>query len=187
MDELAEQITVPWMFDHLDPLAIKVFNGKRVIFLVPSDPMPMKQLAGVKVLIEKCQTWQEQQRFVSDVVLAQPGNDLVVITNSAVVLSDAFACQIYTWRHDEHGGVRYRYVGSLSTFGASPDRIALHVFRLNETIGNLCDRKLDEWLNTEWTIDRIGELREICDGIGGGWPRAKLQESLDKLEATVVP
>lgn len=138
MDELAEAITVDSMFESLSPLAIRTYNGKRVVFIVPSVPLQLDAV-NASVIMEGCQTYEEQQRFVSDVILNHPAKDIIVVTRSPVVLSDAFSCQIYTWRdRPDAGGVRFRYVGSLATFGASPDRIALHVFGLNETIGGLC-------------------------------------------------
>lgn len=174
------RITIDFMFEKLSPVAIRTYNGKKVVFIVPSERLRINNFDGV-IIRENAKSYEEQRRFVTDVVLTNPAEKIIVITRSPVVLSDAFACQIYTWRKAENG-TRFRYVGSISTFGASPDRIALHVLRVEENIGVLANKTMDEWLNTEWTVDRIKELDEITAGIGGGWPRAKLQETLDLLE-----
>lgn len=177
------RITIDKMFGWITPLAIKTYNGKQVIFIVPSEPVRVQDFQGITVIEENAKTYEEKRRFVSDVVLKHPADKIIVLTQSEVVLSDAFREQIYTWRKAENG-LRYRYIGGLSTFGASPSRIALHVFNVPESIGSLSDATMDKWLETQWTADRAEELEAITDGISGGWPRAKLQEIYEQLTAT---
>lgn len=185
------RITIPKMFEFLSPTA-KVTYNKDVIFIVPQEKGLKRHLnkflkdnpdAVVIDQTKKPYTYAEQRNFVADVVCQNPSNKIIVLTHSAIVLSDAFACQIYIWRHDEDlNEKRFKYIGGIATFGASPERIALHAFRVPESIGSLSDRQMHEWLGKDWNQGNIGELRDICHGIGGGWPRAKLQEILNKLE-----
>lgn len=177
------RITTDFMFEHLTQLAIETYNGKKVVFIVASADIPMGTITtyDATVIIERCKTYQEQQQFVTDIVLTHSAEKIIVFTQSPVVLSDAFACQIYTWRDDPHTGIRFRYVGCMSTFGAEPGRIAINVLRLDESIGSLSKRKMEEWLYTKWTQEQAEELLGVVNDIGGGWPRAKLRETLEKL------
>lgn len=168
------------MFSRLTPVAIRTFNGKRVVFIVPGELSLPGKFDGV-VIPEKSESYQEQCRFVSDVVLQHRAEKIIVVTSSPVVLSDAFACQIYVWRRGDDGNVLCP-VNTLATFGASPERIAAHVFQLDASVGALAGSKMAEWLCTDWTVDRIGELEEITAGVGGGWARAKLREMLEELK-----
>lgn len=174
------KITIKQMFDGLTPTAIQVYGGKKVLFIVPSETLDIND-DSIEVIEDDSITYEDQRNFVSDHVITSSSDKIIVLTQSPVVLSDAFACQIYTYRNGDNG-IRFRYVGSLATFGASPCRIALHVFNVAESIGSLSDQILDQWLNTDWTIERLPELKEICNEIGGGWPRARLDEICDQLE-----
>lgn len=183
------RITIPWMIEHLTSTCKKVYE-KEVLFIVPQEPKGLKRHLNKflkdnpdAVIIDqtdKCYTYQEQRDFVSKVVLTNPATKIIVLTYSAVTLSDAFTCQIYIWREN-----RFKYLGTLSTFGASPCQIAIAAFLVNESIGTLSDKILHEWLNKEWEKEDLAELNAIVHEIGGGWPRAKLRELLDVLETSL--
>lgn len=158
------------LFNEIDPVALEVYKGKRVLFLVP--PIAPLKYDG-KILEPEHLSIAQQRRYVRDVVLAQPEDRIVVVTDNPFILSDAFASQIYV-------GEAFNPV-FFPTFGAEPGRIVLAISDETESIGALSDETLKRFLDRkDW--DRKS-LKMVVNAIGGGWPRAKLRELLDKMEA----
>lgn len=117
--------------------------------------------------------------IVDDNLLKTTVAQVMVATHTSIALTDAFADEIVRLvREDGHS--RLKRV-SFPTFGTEPGRVMLHVFDMVASIGSRAEQALREKLATEWNGNNIDELERIVANIGGGWPRAKLQQILDEL------
>ncbi len=183
---MSKKITISWMFEHLTPLCKSVYEGKEVVFIVPQEfaNSPICEFLNSNpdaILIDQTkqsQNYENQRSFVSRLISKRySANKIIVLTYSPVVLSDAFACQVYIWREE-----KFRTI-SMGTFGAEPGRIALAAFSVPEVIGSVSDNFLQKWLEKDWKKEDLPELKSICNEIGGGWPRAKIREIIDIFES----
>lgn len=117
--------------------------------------------------------------IVDDNILKTTAAHVVVATHTSIALTDAFASEIIRLvRRD--GKAVFKPV-SFATFGSEPGRIMLNVFDMPEAIGSRSEQVLRALLEeTNWQGKRT-LLEHIVAEIGGGWPRARLREILEKL------
>ena len=117
--------------------------------------------------------------IVDDNVLKTTKAQVVVATHTSIALTDAFASEIVRLvRSEGHSEIK---PVSVPTFGAEPGRVMLHVFDMTASIGTRAEQALRKQLAKDWTDKNRAELEKLVDTIGGGWPRAKLQQILDEL------
>ena len=185
-------MNIKQLIDGVDEVALKVYQGKRIVFLATEDHAlalaAAKRLGelGIRhikwfegLFPERALPIYEQRRLVSRLIADGFTQPQVIFTASPIVLSDAFPSQI--GKPLGYGLADIQPV-TFPTFGAEPSRILLHLFNREDTIGLLSEQKLKEWTGEDWT-GRRDELEQIVQQIGGGWPRAKLTESLNGLPA----
>lgn len=165
-------------FDRLSPLTLKVYRQKKVLFYVPNvrtGPSDFNFLeCGMRMYWrpEHVVETSKHRNIVANILLSD-SEKLLIVTSSPIVLSDAFAEQIFIGTEDGMKTV------SFATFGADPSAIMLHLLDCPESIGELSRITLDQFIKRkDWTID---ELEDAVRAVGGGWPRAALREQRDKL------
>lgn len=173
---MAKNIEV--LFNVIDPEAIELFGGRRVVFIVPGkneDDIFIPGMESTKNFHfpERTRRVHQQRAFVKNEILNLPDKDIVVITESLYILSDTFPCQ--TVVRNENNGFSW---ARIPLFGASLDRIAVHLLDEPESIGEFSDDTMESWLNNENLTKE--ELNWILLNIGGGWPRAKLRDILNE-------
>ncbi len=117
--------------------------------------------------------------IVDDNVLKGTRAQVVVATHTSIALTDAFASEIV--RLVRSDGQAVLKPVSFPTFGAEPGRVMLHVFDMAASIGTRAEQALRERLAQDWTGENRDELGKLVSKIGGGWPRARLQQILDEL------
>lgn len=182
------------LIDGVDELALKVYKGVKIVFLVTDDIdlafAASRRLDDLKISYMKFgnslfpeagRTIREQRRLISAIVdNSKTDKALVIFTASPYILSDAFPSQIgilrgyYLTKDEEIAPI------GIPTFGAEPSRILLHTIGDSDTIGALAERTLRDYMHQDWTGKR-NELEQVLKVIGGGWPRAKLTQLLDAL------
>lgn len=117
--------------------------------------------------------------IVDDNVLKTTAAQVLVATHTSIALTDAFASEIIRLVRED-GRAKVKPV-SFPTFGAEPGRIMLHVFEMAEAIGSRSGEVLRQKLAAGWNADTRDELERLVAKIGGGWPRARLQQLLNEL------
>lgn len=166
--------------DNLSPEVVEVYGGKRVIFVAHKSVKGIFMYSGIcHIYPEFAYDQDELMDYINRVIMPGPSERHVILTTSPLLLTNAFAEQVYIW--DGDGECENLKPNSFNTFGAEPGRIMLHVFGQSETIGKFSDEILHKWLEKKWNKSNIEQLNWIVDNIGGGWHRARLREELDRI------
>lgn len=120
--------------------------------------------------------------LVDDSILKDTSAQVLVSTHTSLALTDVFSCEI-TRLVKDLGITRAERVVH-PTFGADPGRLLLHVFGAPDVIGSRAAEFLRSKLDpAQWPREDREKLRSLIDEIGSGWPRAKLMDILDELDA----
>lgn len=158
-------------FESISDLALKVYRGRRVLFIVPLEDEGIEQLAAINRTIlypEKSLSPIQKRRFCKELTLGIDRR-LLVITRDPFILTDAFRSQVYKYVHQ---GL---IPAAIQTFGAQPSRIAAHVLNLRRVMGDLSEGMLRGWLENP---PEISELQEIVTQTGDGYFKSKLNDIL---------
>jgi hypothetical protein len=146
----------------------------------------LKDQHGSLLLLDEPEThfndvWKRQIVDVINDGLKETRAHVLISTHSSIALSDAFSKEIVRLVPGEDSP-QSRPV-AFPTFGAEPGRIMVNVFDAPDSIGSRALEKLHEMLRQEWPPGRKEELERLVGAIGGGWPRAKLRDILEELDA----
>ena len=127
-------------------------------------------------------TWKRQLiDLVDDMVLKTTAAQVVVSTHTSFALTDVFSSEISRLVKKDGKSKAERVL--CPTFGADPGRILLHVFDAPDIIGSRAAEFLRSKLDpAKWPPEDHDKLKALIDGIGSGWPRAKLMDILERME-----
>ncbi len=145
----------------------------------------LKNQHGSLLLMDEPEThfndlWKRQIVDVLHDNLRDTNAHVLISTHSSIALSDAFSKEIVRLVPGEHSPQSHPV--AFPTFGTEPGRIMVNVFDAPDSIGSRALEMLHEFLKNPPEDKQT--LEKLVAAIGGGWPRAKLREILEKLDAT---
>lgn len=117
--------------------------------------------------------------LIDDMILKTSKSQVLVATHTSIALTDVFSSEII--RLENKNGEARAVDIAFPTFGSDPGRIMLHVFGAKDVIGSRAAEYLREQLRRQWKDADRDELERLVAEIGSGWPRAKLNEILQRL------
>ncbi|MCC6907132.1 MAG: AAA family ATPase [Phycisphaerales bacterium] len=160
-------------------------DGERMLLGRMALLLLLRERDGSLLLLDEPEThfndsWKREIiDIIDDNVLKTTAAQVMVATHTSIALTDAFASEIV--RLTRENGQAVLDPVSFSTFGAEPGRVMLHVFGMQASIGSRAEQALRAYLGQKWDAQNRNELERLLLAIGGGWPRARLQQILDEM------
>ncbi len=160
-------------------------DGERMLLGRMALLLLLRERDGSLLLLDEPEThfndsWKREIiDIIDDNVLKTTAAQVMVATHTSIALTDAFASEIV--RLTREYGQAVLHPVSFSTFGAEPGRVMLHVFGMQASIGSRAEQALRRYLARTWDGKSREELETLVSAIGGGWPRARLQQILDGI------
>ncbi|MBL9160723.1 MAG: AAA family ATPase [Verrucomicrobiales bacterium] len=164
-------------------------DGERMLLSRMAFLLLLKGQENSLLLLDEPEThfndsWKRQIiDLIDDNLLRDTSAHVLVSTHTSLALTDVFDSEITRlWKE---GGITSINPLSQPTFGADPGRILLNVFNAPDVIGKRAAEFLRDQFDPEkWPPERKEELEKLIDEVGSGWPRAKLMDILDQIEAS---
>lgn len=161
-------------------------DGEQMILGRMALLLLLKSQNGSLLLLDEPEThfndlWKRQIVDVLHDSLRNTAAHVLISTHSSIAMSDAFSKEIVRLMPGDQSPQLCPV--AFPTFGAEPGRIMVNVFGAPDSIGSRALEHLHALLRQDWPKEKRDELDRLVAAIGSGWPRAKLREILDKLDA----
>ncbi len=182
-----KKVNVPSLLRYYDfSDGEKMFFGRTALIYL------FIETSGGLLLLDEPEThfndyWKRELIDIIDDALKDSFMDILVVTHSSIVLTDAFSDEIMLLALSQDDAsielpkTEVKPIG-IPTFGADPSEIMIRIFHAEESIGRRANEYLEKLLEKNWQSGDREELERIINTIGAGYYRSELRRIAQRLK-----